>query len=99
MRADEAAAAGYQGTHATQTLVARPPEGRDGRVSCLNVSGEAVGTASRRIAVVPAYNEEPTVEAVLDRLYPMVDELGVVDDGDRKSTRLNYRHMSNSYAA
>ena len=33
----------------------------------------------RRIAVVPAYNEEPTVKDVLERLYPMVDELVVVD--------------------
>ncbi len=41
----------------------------------------------RRIAVVPAYNEEPTVVAVLDRLYPMVDELLVVDDGSTDGTR------------
>jgi glycosyltransferase involved in cell wall biosynthesis len=41
----------------------------------------------RRIAVVPAYNEEPTVEAVLDRLYPLVDELIVVDDGSTDHTR------------
>ena len=33
----------------------------------------------RRIAVVPAYNEEPTVKGVLERLYPLVDELVVVD--------------------
>jgi len=36
---------------------------------------------------VPAYNEEPTVEAVLDGLYPMVDELIVVDDGSTDHTR------------
>ncbi|HVW34064.1 MAG TPA: glycosyltransferase family 2 protein [Acidimicrobiia bacterium] len=41
----------------------------------------------RRLAVVPAYNEEPTVEAVLDRLYPLVDELVVVDDGSTDHTR------------
>ena len=64
-----------------------PPEGRDGRVPCLNVSGEATAAARRRIAVVPAYNEEPTVEAVLDGLYPMVDELIVVDDGSTDHTR------------
>lgn len=41
----------------------------------------------RRIAVVPAYNEEPTVSAVLDRLYDYVDELVVVDDGSIDNTR------------
>src|SRR4051794_29208381 len=41
----------------------------------------------RRIAVVPAYNEEPTVAAVLERLYPLVDELVVVDDGSTDGTR------------
>jgi glycosyltransferase involved in cell wall biosynthesis len=41
----------------------------------------------KRIAVVPAYNEEPTVEAVLDRLFPLVDELLVVDDGSTDNTR------------
>lgn len=41
----------------------------------------------RRIAVVPAYNEEPTVKGVLERLYPLVDELVVVDDGSTDKTR------------
>jgi glycosyltransferase involved in cell wall biosynthesis len=41
----------------------------------------------RRIAVVPAYNEEPTVEHVLDVLYPLIDELVVVDDGSTDHTR------------
>jgi len=41
----------------------------------------------RRIAVVPAYNEEPTVAAVLEQLYPLVDELVVVDDGSTDGTR------------
>jgi glycosyltransferase involved in cell wall biosynthesis len=36
---------------------------------------------------VPAYNEEPTVKGVLERLYPMVDELVVVDDGSTDNTR------------
>jgi len=51
------------------------------------VSSDATGTGRQRIAVVPAYNEEPTVEAVLDRLYPLVDELIVVDDGSTDHTR------------
>lgn len=42
---------------------------------------------SHRVAVVPAYNEEPTVASVLDRLYPLVDELVVVDDGSTDGTR------------
>lgn len=41
----------------------------------------------RRIAVVPAYNEEPTVAAVLERLYAVVDALVVVDDGSTDGTR------------
>jgi peptidoglycan/xylan/chitin deacetylase (PgdA/CDA1 family) len=50
----------------------------------------AAGTASRtprRIAIVPAYNEEPSVVAVLDELYRAVDELVVVDDGSTDGTR------------
>lgn len=41
----------------------------------------------RRIAVVPAYNEEATVAEVLDDLLPLVDQLVVVDDGSVDSTR------------
>ncbi len=41
----------------------------------------------RRIAVLPAYNEEPTVASVLDQLYDLVDELIVVDDGSTDATR------------
>lgn len=41
----------------------------------------------RRIAVVPAFNEEPSVEGVLENLYPDVDELLVVDDGSTDNTR------------
>ena len=47
----------------------------------------AGGRRPRRIAVVPAYNEEPTVVAVLDELYRHVDELVVVDDGSTDGTR------------
>lgn len=42
---------------------------------------------TRRIAVVPAYNEEPTVATVLDKLSHQVDELVVVDDGSTDGTR------------
>src|SRR5437764_8096697 len=41
----------------------------------------------RRIAVVPAYNEEPTVAQVLVKLHHLVDELVVVDDGSTDRTR------------
>lgn len=41
----------------------------------------------RSIAVVPAYNEEATVAAVLERLYPLVDELVVVNDGSTDRTK------------
>ncbi|MDQ1520947.1 MAG: hypothetical protein QOI55_2020 [Actinomycetota bacterium] len=42
---------------------------------------------ARRIAVVPAYNEERTVVEVLERLAPLVDDLLVVDDGSVDGTR------------
>jgi glycosyltransferase involved in cell wall biosynthesis len=42
---------------------------------------------ARRIAVVPAYNEQATVAEVLDRLSTLVDELVVVDDGSTDDTR------------
>ena len=49
---------------------------------------------ARRIAVVPAYNEEATVAAVLGRLYPLVDELVVVDDGSTDRTRAEIRALA-----
>jgi len=42
----------------------------------------------RRVAVVPAFNEEPTVAKVLDQVYDFVDELVVVDDGSTDATLL-----------
>jgi len=48
--------------------------------------GEAP-SAPRLIAVVPAYNEEPTVLDVLDRLSGLVHELVIVDDGSTDRTR------------
>jgi glycosyltransferase involved in cell wall biosynthesis len=42
----------------------------------------------RRLAVVPAYNEAATVEAVLDQLTPLVDDLTIVDDGSTDATRV-----------
>src|SRR4051794_4227795 len=41
----------------------------------------------RRIAVVPAYNEERTVATVLDRLAPLMDQVIIVDDGSVDGTR------------
>ncbi len=50
------------------------------------LDSDRTGT-TRRIAVVPAYNEEPTVAQVLDKLSYFVDELVVVDDGSTDRTR------------
>ncbi len=43
--------------------------------------------APRRIAVMPAYNEEATVASVLERLEPLADEIIIVDDGSTDRTR------------
>ena len=46
------------------------------------------GTRSPQlIAVMPAYNEAATIAGVLERLYPLVDRLLIVDDGSTDSTR------------
>src|SRR5439155_23642001 len=71
---------------------ARPPArwgGRGGEIfaSRRDGRGPVVSGTRRRIAVVPAYNEAPTVEAVLERLHSLVDELVVVDDGSTDDTR------------
>jgi len=49
------------------------------------------GVTRRRIAVVPAFNEEATVVDVLGKLYGYVDELVVVDDGSTDNTRAEIR--------
>jgi glycosyltransferase involved in cell wall biosynthesis len=41
----------------------------------------------RLIAVMPAYNEAATIAGVLERLYPLVDRLVIVDDGSVDRTR------------
>jgi glycosyltransferase involved in cell wall biosynthesis len=41
----------------------------------------------RRVAVMPAYNEEATIISVLERLEPLADQLVVVDDGSTDRTR------------
>jgi glycosyltransferase involved in cell wall biosynthesis len=41
----------------------------------------------RLIAVMPAFNEARTIESVLDRLYPLVERLIIVDDGSVDDTR------------
>jgi glycosyltransferase involved in cell wall biosynthesis len=45
------------------------------------------GGRPRLIAVMPAYNEESTIVAVLEHLYPLVDRLLIVDDGSVDNTR------------
>jgi glycosyltransferase involved in cell wall biosynthesis len=41
----------------------------------------------RLIAVMPAYNEAATIAGVIERLYPLVDHLLIVDDGSTDDTR------------
>ena len=55
------------------------------------VADALVGTPAvrtpRRVAVMPAYNEAPTIISVLERLEPLADQLIVVDDGSTDGTR------------
>jgi dolichol-phosphate mannosyltransferase len=62
-----------------------PVTDRNGRNT--DVSRAESHPEPRRVAVVPAYNEEPTVRDVLGKLYGYVDELVVVDDGSTDGTR------------
>jgi dolichol-phosphate mannosyltransferase len=62
-----------------------PVTDRNGRNT--DVSRDESQPEPRRVAVVPAYNEEPTVRDVLGKLYGYVDELVVVDDGSTDGTR------------
>lgn len=52
-----------------------------------HVEAPPANCLSRRIAVMPAYNEAETITGVLERLYPLVDRLIIVDDGSTDMTR------------
>ncbi|MDO8581572.1 MAG: glycosyltransferase family 2 protein [bacterium] len=57
----------------------------------------------KRVAVIPAYNEERTIGTVLSELRPFVDAMIVIDDGSRDATAaiaeregaIVYRHFLN----
>ena len=71
---------------ASERAIAPPAGPQRGITPTVNVAIDRPG-GTRRIAVVPAYNEEPTVAQVLDKLSYLVDELVVVDDGSTDGTR------------
>ncbi|PSR22632.1 MAG: hypothetical protein C7B45_06155 [Sulfobacillus acidophilus] len=54
---------------------------------------------ARTIVVVPVYNESQTVLEVLDAVQPFVDDLLVVDDGSRDSTRQLLIEYAKTHAA
>src|SRR5205823_8607484 len=59
------------------------------RVSSIVTAPAAQPTTKRPklIAVMPAFNEATTIAGVLERLYPLVDRVLVVDDGSTDNTR------------
>jgi glycosyltransferase involved in cell wall biosynthesis len=72
---------------ATLALTASRADERPVRGSRSATGHDGGMSDARRIAVVPAYNEEGTVGAVLDHLAPLVDRLVIVDDGSVDGTR------------
>src|SRR5262249_49915350 len=85
-RAGVAAAVRFRGRFAAHPRLVSEPM-TDARFGAAPRADAVGGPLPRRIAVVPAYNEQPTVAAVLDQLYHHVDELVVVDDGSTDGTR------------
>ena len=69
------------------SLTRAPGLGAAGRAPASALRQDGAMSPRRRIAVVPAYNEERTVAAVLDRLAPLVDHVVIVDDGSVDGTR------------
>jgi len=93
VRSDEAASTRDDDPHDAEKGTGGGPESRGRCRYLLRVTNTAGAPQApdqrvhRRIAVVPAYNEEPTVAEVLERLHPLVDELVIVDDGSIDNTR------------
>src|SRR5439155_24578951 len=56
-------------------------------VPALARPGVAKTKRPKLIAVMPAFNEAETIAGVLERLYPLVDRMLVVDDGSTDNNR------------
>ena len=78
---------GPAATPSPKACARRSPGTESSKPARERADAASVAPSPRRIAVVPAYNEEPMVAAVLEELYPLVDELVVVDDGSTDNTR------------